>query len=343
MKLRKVCLSMFVGYVLLLVSACSSDSGGETGTGATDKTVTGPITGFGSIYVNGIKFNTDNANIVFDDAQTTEDDLAVGMIVTVNGTVNRDQVSGAAIEIVAETQVKGLVFSNTISQSGIGKLVVMGRTVMVTADTEFRSKVPGISLTDIGTQTVVQVSGYSDNVGNIHATFLKVTGNDGNTGEIKVKGIIAELSLSSRQFKIDQFTVSFDDDTEFSEVEKEDLRNGMFVKVKSERYNAMDSNPHLLAAKIELEGHDDEDGDEVKKTGLVTNVDNMGDGVNGEFELSGQLVRVDANTSYEKGGKSNIVLGAILEVEGEVAAGGVIIAEEIEFEKERDDRDSDED
>jgi len=347
MKLRKVYLSVFVGCGLLLISACSSDSGGETGTGIKDKTIIGPITSTAtaSINVNGINFSTDNANIVFDDVETTQDQLAVGMIVTVNGKVNSDAVSGAAENIVAETEVKGSVFSTAINQDGVGELVVMGRTVTVTANTKFKSRVAGITLADIDTQTVVQVSGYSDNAGNIRATFLKVTDINGDAGEIKVKGVIAELELPNKQFKIDQFTVVFDDDTKFSDVEKEDLQDGLFVKVESEKYDSMNNTLQIIASKIKLDGNDEQHGDEVEAKGLVINVDNLGavDSADGEFGISkGRLIRVDANTRYKDGDKSNIVLDALLEVEGKVAEDGAIVAKEIEFQDERDDEPDDE-
>ncbi|NOZ54131.1 MAG: hypothetical protein GXP08_13545 [Gammaproteobacteria bacterium] len=338
-------ITVLLMFISLLMSGCSSDSGGETGTGITAEiTVVGPITGFGSIYVNDIRFDTDDANILFDEAEATEDKLAVGMIVTVKGTVNiDDQTIGSAINIIAETEVKGLVSSNTSNQNGTHTLVVMGSVVNVAADTSYVSEVDDMTLDDINSQTVVEVSGYSDNAGNIRATFLRVVRNDGDAGEIKVKGVITNLDLSGNQFKVADLTVIIDDDTEFSGVKKQDLRDGLFVEVEGESFSLSnnDDGQKIIASEIELESIDEEEGEEVKVKGDVLNVDNLGDGVDGEFDFSmGRLIRVNDKTRYEDGNKSNIVVGAILKIKGEIAEDGATIAEEIEF-QEQDEADDD--
>ena len=103
-------------------------SGGESGTGiqANNQTSVGEITGFGSIYVNGVRYNTDGATIYIDGNQASEDSLAVGMVVTIEGSVNSDGLNGTALTVATRTEVEGLVLQNDIAVSGT--LNVMGQT-----------------------------------------------------------------------------------------------------------------------------------------------------------------------------------------------------------------------
>jgi hypothetical protein len=87
------------GFALLLTAlAGCGGSGGSDAPGttlntplATDQTTVGQITGFGSVYVNGIEFDTAGASYEVDDALASDDDaLAVGMVVKVEGSVNAD-------------------------------------------------------------------------------------------------------------------------------------------------------------------------------------------------------------------------------------------------------------
>ena len=62
------------------------------------KTTGGKITGFGSVYVNGVRWDTSSTSYSVDDDESVLDDsaLAVGMVVKVEGTINEDGQSGVA-------------------------------------------------------------------------------------------------------------------------------------------------------------------------------------------------------------------------------------------------------
>ena len=56
-------------FVLLVVSligmglsGCSSGGGGDSAAGATSAASEGPIAGFGSVIMNGVRWNTDSAS-----------------------------------------------------------------------------------------------------------------------------------------------------------------------------------------------------------------------------------------------------------------------------------------
>ena len=84
---------------VLILAACAG--GGETGTGITqtgggkDASV-GTITAFGSVWVNGVEFETPATQVTVEGAVSSTDALRLGMVVTVKGTINADKVSGIA-------------------------------------------------------------------------------------------------------------------------------------------------------------------------------------------------------------------------------------------------------
>lgn len=65
----------------------TGDNGGGNETASSTIVTEGVITGFGSVYVNGERYRSDNATIALDNAQSgTESDLKVGMVVKMKAT-----------------------------------------------------------------------------------------------------------------------------------------------------------------------------------------------------------------------------------------------------------------
>ncbi|HXG29534.1 MAG TPA: hypothetical protein VNJ47_11890, partial [Nevskiales bacterium] len=61
------------------IEGTGSPQAGVEGTGFSE----GTVSGFGSVYVNGIRFATDRADIVVDGTPAAEDALRVGMVLNV--------------------------------------------------------------------------------------------------------------------------------------------------------------------------------------------------------------------------------------------------------------------
>jgi hypothetical protein len=324
---------IIVATATALLIGCS---GGESGTGmqANNQTTVGEISGFGSIYVNGVKYKTDNATVYVDGNQSSEDSLAVGMVVTIEGSVNSDGLNGTAITVATRTEVEGLVLQNDIS--GSGTINVMGQTVKISNDTKFKSTVPTITIVDelVANDSVVEVSGYSDGQGNIYATYVKVVASGGIAGEVKLYGIVRNLfgDANSGSFNIGNTSiqVNYDGNTIFEDMTRNELADGLFVEVESSNY----SGGVVMASVIEKEGLNGEAaGTELEVEGVVTDIANI---ANGEFSINGRLVKIDPGTTFEGGSQQDIQLEVKLEVEGKVQADNSILADEISFRTESD-------
>src|SRR5690242_1259650 len=77
------------GFCVLTVLSCSGGGGGGTGAPtATSSVSAGAITGFGSVKLNGKEYQTPNTSFVVDGQPGSQNDLKVGMVVTVNGSLS---------------------------------------------------------------------------------------------------------------------------------------------------------------------------------------------------------------------------------------------------------------
>src|SRR3990172_5334415 len=167
---------LFIGITMFALVACGTgDPGGLAGGGIGGTGISvGKITAFGSVFVNGVEFETTGATITIDGqtAMNGQDDLEIGMIVAVEGTFNVDGGRGTAKSINFKDNLEGPVTSlNTTAQT----LTVLGQTVIVDAATEiYDASGARVTLDNIVTGNNVEVSGFTDAEGAIHATYIKV-------------------------------------------------------------------------------------------------------------------------------------------------------------------------
>lgn len=318
------------------LTACGGGDGGSDSTTSSPVTsgstiTTGVITGFGSVFVDGVEFETDESSFSLDDGDDgleNEDGLAVGMVVTVTGTVNADGKTGSAEHIEFDDELEGIVNANNVAADGTGSMTVMGQTVFIKTTTIFESDVAGIDSVDkVAAGNVVEVSGFSSGDGSVYATRIEVKLAQHAGEEIEVKGIVSKLAAST--FDIGGLTVDFSSAQFDDSLPDGTLRDGQYVEVKSTAgFNLVGV---LIASEIELQDDGDmdmegDDGDEVELNGFVTAVKS-----DTAFEIGGRTVIITKATSIEHGNASDITVGVYLEVEGQLNAESELLADEIEL------------
>jgi hypothetical protein len=112
---NRIVASSGIALLLTALAGCGGSGGSDAPASpitpsATSQTTVGQITGFGSIYVNGIEFDTVGASYEVDDAVASDDDaLAVGMVVKVEGSVNADGRTGTALKVEYDDDVEGVI------------------------------------------------------------------------------------------------------------------------------------------------------------------------------------------------------------------------------------------
>ncbi len=303
------------------VAIAGIDAGGAP---APKKSVSkGKVKKFGSIFVNGVRFDTDQALFIIDGAFGIESDLTVGQVVTVVGSVDEGGTTGTAWLVTYDDVVDGPI-SNI--DAALNRMTVLGQTVIANNDTSYSTASGARSIGDLAVSESVEVSGYVDADGNIVATHI-TSSEPGDAFDLT--GAVDDVDADGSTLTINGLVV------DYSNAWLMDLPTG--VPQAGQRLeivgSGMTESGHFVATEVRsyfdgVAANDDAQG-EIE--GLVTGRTSF---LN--FELDGVPVRIDWNTSFVNGWLFGVSLNRHLEVEGTFGADGVLLAETIEFESESD-------
>jgi hypothetical protein len=327
-----------LGSILAMTSCGSSvDLTGLNGNGNTDGTGIGPVSGFGSVIVNGVKYDDagiDNTTF-FDGHGRTKAELAAGMMVKVTATgVNDVSGTGTATKIAVLRHVDGPLDDNGVTLA-TNRMKVMGQTVVMDTTTVFDNVVVG-SLIDLsaidnlakaGMRPELEIHGIADDTGTIHATFIRKWFDNVVTGrDVQVKGTVANDNVTGKAFTLGAVTVSF-------AVRPAGLGNGVFVEVKG-TFRTTDNTVLATTVTVADPASGQVAGDLVKAEGYVNRIVVPG----AQFELVGadglQLINWSTGTvAFKDGAAGEIFAGARVEVEGKRNLDKTVAAKEISFRK----------
>lgn len=281
----------------------------------------GTITGFGSVIVNGVTYDTSNATFDIDGIAGAESDLAVGQVVTIRGTTDENGNDARADEVVYADLVEGPVESVDVAAASF---VVLGQTVLTNGDTAFEDDFNPQSIAGVSPGDIVEVSGFANGNGEILATYVDL---EDSPGDFEVTGIVANLDAGNLSFEINGLLVDYGG-ASLSDFPNGAPENGQRVEAEG----SLGGGGELIATSVEFEGDDDlgaASGDDVEIEGLITRFVSATD-----FDVNGTPVTTNASTSFSNGSAGDLALNVAVEVEGEVNANGVVVAESIDFEQE---------
>ncbi len=301
------------GSIASVTPTPAGHGGGIGGSGATSS---GTIDAFGSIFVNGVEFETGDAEIILNGESVGENALGLGMVVLVKGTVNDDGVTGTATQVVFDNEVKGPVTDIQIIDGGDAKvLAVLGGTVIVErTGTVFED----VSFDTLGVDDLLEVSGFRDDNQRLRATRVeRKSGFIGGVSEIELKGMVE--SISGTEFTFGIYTVDTSG-ADLSEVPGGSLQNGMMVEVKGTLDGSL-----ITATKVEADGDIAESFDENGDVNVQGTITNFVDDTN--FTVSG--VPVDASSAKLTPSGLGLAAGMVVEAEGHWD-GSTLIADKVE-------------
>jgi len=320
--IRKVFLLCSLAVTCLVFAGCGGSGGGGGslaggGIGGTGITASGAITGFGSIFVNGIEFETVDASRDVDGeisvSDGTDDDtvLGIGMVVTVDGTLNDDGVTGTATSIQYDPTVQGPV--NDIDPF-TRRFTVMGISIDVESNTVFSN----VTFDTLQSDDWVDVSGFFGADGVLQATRIERK----DESEIVVKGTVTGLDNAAFTLEVEHAASSYPVDTTDAELPEGGLADYQYVEVKGTLNNNV-----IIATRVELksEGIDNTENASIASIeGIVTDFNGIDD-----FWVAGQRVNASVAEFYPASLVSNLLPGAEVEVEGPIQ-GGVLMASKVE-------------
>jgi hypothetical protein len=295
--------------ILLLALATVSAYSGITGVGFSR----GAVQRFGSVFVNDVEYFTTTAQVLIDGAPATEAQLRIGQVVTVDGSVNADGVTGTANTISFESDLRGAV---TAVNAATSSFTLLGQVVKVNAATNFDDSIVPAALSALAPGTVVEVSGYRTANGSLNATRIDRSGSSTD----RIVGAISSLNPATFTFRINGLTVNYSAAGQISGA----LADGLLAEVKAARTSGTVMNARSVETRSsELAGGAGEGG---TVEGYVTQ------GIaGGAFIVDGQPVTVQASTVFVDGVAADLQADAKVRVEGVFDAAGNIQAQKIVF------------
>ena len=305
---------------LLLAGCGGGGSAGPSsgGTGAAPASfAAGHISGFGSIIVNGVRFD-DSAALVFDDDgnRSSREALKLGMGVEIHGGGISDDGRGpraTAREIRHGAEIRGPV---SAVDATARTLIVLGQTVRVLDTTVFDDRLVG-GFAGIAVGEVLEVHGTLDAATGVYtARRLEPTG---SSDGFRIRGIVSNLDSVARTFTIGSALISY---AGIAPVPA-NLANGARVRV---RLQTMQVAGAWIATRIDGNGPRPDDDSEVELEGTITAFTSRT-----SFSVNG--IPVDASNAVFGDGAAGLALGVRVEVKGS-ASNGVVIATRVEVEDE---------
>jgi hypothetical protein len=162
----------------------------------------GPITGFGSIIVNGITYDTAGATFTRDDNPSAQDEFKVGETVIVKGTIDDDNTNAVAATVELDEIFEGPVSSVNAD----GSLTVLGQTVTTSLETSIDDSCP--AALDDPSVAAVEIFGSFYTDGLIAATRIECkTALD--VDEYEINGIVSGHDAGSFTFSINGLQVDY--------------------------------------------------------------------------------------------------------------------------------------
>ncbi len=302
-------LAMTMALIAFQLSACSSGGGSESAglpQEMSSQTISsGTITDFGSIFVNGIEFELNDAEITINDNNGTENQLQLGMQVIVEAEVNDDRTTGNASSVRYDLDIEGPISAITSNDGDKALVVILGANVSI----DDRTVLDNFSLDTIAVDQVVEVSGFRKRDNSIQATRIEKKSDVYASGsKLEIEGHILSLNREQKQFVIGEATIDYSD-ADFTNLTADSIILTMFVEVKGSEFG---DNNELFAKSIERE--DDapplDDHSSLEVEGVITHFTSLNN-----FTVASVLVN-GKHASIVNGSSADLAIDVKVEVEG---------------------------
>ncbi|PPI84503.1 hypothetical protein KEHDKFFH_09525 [Marinobacter maroccanus] len=308
--------------------------GGIRGTGSS----VGPVSGFGSVFVNGVEFSTDdipNREVESNDGITAEGLLSEGMILRVEGEW-RDDGTGTAEKLSYDDTLRGPVGQVTADPSGAGEFVtlsVMGQSVRIDRQTVVRGTTYATLLGGSQITDHVRVSAWRQADGSYRAGYIQIINPD--LTDIELEGSISAVDTAINEFTIGTITVQYDENNVSfgSGLTEADLETATALEVEGELNGTT-----LVAATIDRDDarrFSRSSADDIEFTATIDSSYTSSGAVGtrpGEFTMGSLTVRVTDETELDDGiTLDELTEGLLIQVEGKFLSDTVVEADEIEL------------
>ena len=298
---------------LLVLSLGACGGGVETGGTGTGSYVQGPISGFGSVIVSGVRFDDAAASIEDRDGVVrSRDDLRLGMLVEVDSGPIVDDGSGGRSATATRVRVASeLLGPLTSIGSSSASLTVLGQPVRLTAATLVDGVVGGALGLRLG--DILDVHGFFAPAVGYVAT--RIERRNGAPASYRVRGVVRDLDVAARTLRVglQGFDLS-------AAGVPAGLANGDFVRMTLLTAQAGGRWP---VTAISIDNRSAGDSDEAEVEGLISAFASAA-----QFSVNG--VRIDATGASFVDGSAGLAEGVRVKVRGRSRA-GILVASSVDI------------
>lgn len=311
-----------LGYLLLYISlvlcACGGSSNDISGIDASGSPIagtisTGAINGFGSVIVNGVRYNSDKAKILINNESATENDLHAGYQVKVTGAIYKDGSTFADTIEFNPNLIGAIEAINSAEQ----QLIVLGHIVQINSETIFDAAIKPNFLKGLQLGNTVLVSGFFDDKGVITATRIELS----SSAHRQIMGYISNLNEANFTFTIKNISVNY------SAASLTNFGNTITTNSLVIAIGNVDSQGILQAKTlVQINNNFNKDVKTAETQGFITRYVSAVD-----FDVAGTRWSTDAQTLFENGRSEHLALGTALSIKGEMNAAGLLTGQKVEF------------
>ena len=302
--------------LLLSLTSCGGVDSGGTGSSV----AYGPVSGLGSIIVDGVRFDERAASITDEDGRpVARDRLQLGVMTTVEGSATVSTATerlATAYRVRISSELVGPVDSINVSAQTIE---VLRQLVRITPATVFEDGLQA-GLADLQTGMMVEVFARLDSAtGTYAATRIELRS---GAASYVLRGKVDRVDTAAVTFRVGQLEI------DFSNVSPADAANIVAGSTVRVRLETTPTGGAWRAMSVSTGQRSIADGDEASVEGRISAYESSR-----HFSVDG--VRVDATAAAFPDGELAIVLGARVSVEGSTRQ-GVVSASVVRFEGDED-------
>jgi hypothetical protein len=297
--------------------------GGIRGTGSS----VGPVSGFGSVFVNGVEFFTHRIpgrKVESNDGISSEDDLHEGMILRIEGNWRKSG-TGEAESMEYDDTLRGTVSGLQVIQAGKRlEFTIHHQPVIADVQTVFNGK----SFTALADGDFVRVSAWRQADGLYRASYIGVNPAQYGDDPIEVEGPAEGIDRGQNRFIMNELIIKYADHVFTGGVTEDTLTPGTYYEVEGTLVDGVLQATHIQPDDFRRY---QKTGKDIELAGPLSS-DYQGADGNGTFELNGLTIRITKDETELDGlSVDGLKTGLLVQVEGQFVSPTDIHATEIEL------------
>ena len=274
-----------IAITSLVLAGCGSDDEEPV----SHVTSSGVISGFGSVYVNGVRYTTKDSYIIANGRKSDEAALKVGMKVVVAAQKSSNDGSNA-LEVTYLADVIGAIDAIDLGDTS---LTILGQTYLITKAT----KLDNVLFTELTVGTFVELSAFENEYGNFMVSYLEIKEQQ---AEQQLTGTISKINKVNKTFTIGQLLVNYVD------ADVTGLLNaGSLVLIKS-KFPAIDN--EFVADEVTAQGLILFIDGTLELAGIVEDMDKEEEST--IIKLSGRKYALTDSSDFTQGDDEDLQIGS---------------------------------